>query len=168
MAAGKSLNVKLRYRARLSQSSSTGLPSHPTEQEADIKNLAMSPALAAGSDASLATQAVSDDHIEPLSITTSLEHDIPPMEASAIPPLPMIPITTADILSQRRRRKSTSALKRTTSTPNIRAHQNSDPGTTLAEKRRNKLGYHRTSIACSRSIISIPYSDHVNLVTRPL
>lgn len=152
MAAGKSLNVKLRYRARSLQSSSTGPPSDPTKKEANIKNPAMSPAPAASSDASLAIQAVLDDQIEPLNITTSLDQDMPPMDASSIPLPPMIPITTADILSQRRRRKSTSALKRTTSTPNIRGHHNSDPGTTLAEKRRNKLGYHRTSIACSRSI----------------
>ncbi|KAL9124902.1 MAG: hypothetical protein Q9217_005822 [Psora testacea] len=85
---------------------------------------------------------------EPLNITTSFEQGNIPGSMSIQQPS-MIPLTTADMLSQRRRKKSTSALKRSASTPNVRAHNSGDAGMTLAEKRRNKLGYHRTSIACS-------------------
>ncbi|KAK3169040.1 hypothetical protein OEA41_005488 [Lepraria neglecta] len=60
----------------------------------------------------------------------------------------MVPLTSAAILSQRRRRKNSHSLKRSASTPNVRSLSNSDSGMTLAEKRRNKLGYHRTSVAC--------------------
>ena len=53
----------------------------------------------------------------------------------------------------RRRRTSkslsNSALKRSASTPNVRSSQQSDiPGNMLNDKKRNKLGYHRTSVAC--------------------
>jgi len=46
-------------------------------------------------------------------------------------------------------------LKRSLSTPNVRPQQPAGPepplGLTAAEKRRNKLGYHRTSVACGES-----------------
>jgi len=83
---------------------------------------------------------------------TSFEHGMPPMSI-AIPPTPMVPLTTAAILSQRRRKKSAASLKRSASTPNVRGHHNSDAGMTSAEKRRNKLGYHRTSVACGMKIL---------------
>ncbi|KAM0800151.1 hypothetical protein BDR22DRAFT_909030 [Usnea florida] len=59
-----------------------------------------------------------------------------------------MPIASAAMLSQRRRRKHSAPLKRSASTPNVRGFSNGDAGMTLAEKRRNKLGYHRTSVAC--------------------
>ncbi len=40
-------------------------------------------------------------------------------------------------------------LKRSYSTPAV--HTMADSATTAGEKKRNKLGYHRTSIACSKS-----------------
>jgi hypothetical protein len=57
--------------------------------------------------------------------------------------------------SARRRRPSKSmpdsALKRSASTPNVRGSSQSDmPASLSAEKRRNKLGYHRTSVACGK------------------
>lgn len=67
--------------------------------------------------------------------------------APELPPS-MMPITTAAMLSQRRRRKHSASLKRSASTPNVRGFPNDDAAMTLAEKRRNKLGYHRTSVAC--------------------
>ena len=86
---------------------------------------------------------------DPLNVATSFDQENA-STATSIPPSQMVPLlTTADILSQRRRRKGSSSLKRSASTPNVRGHQNGDAGMTLAEKRRNKLGYHRTSIACS-------------------
>ena len=78
-------------------------------------------------------------------LTTSSDHGDP----TSIPPLPtMLPLTNAAVLSQRRRRKHSASLKRSASTPNVRGYPNGDAGMTLAEKRRNKLGYHRTSVAC--------------------
>lgn len=42
------------------------------------------------------------------------------------------------------------ALKRSASTPNVRGLVVGESGMSLADKRRNKLGYHRTSVACGR------------------
>ena len=78
------------------------------------------------------------------SLSTSLENG---GHAPELPPS-MMPITTAAMLSQRRRRKHSASLKRSASTPNVRGFPNDDAAMTLAEKRRNKLGYHRTSVAC--------------------
>ncbi|KAI9878147.1 MAG: hypothetical protein M1830_001754 [Pleopsidium flavum] len=53
-----------------------------------------------------------------------------------------------------RRRRSTKGtmpaiIKRSSSTPNVRGLASTDTaGMSLADKRRNKLGYHRTSVAC--------------------
>ena len=41
-------------------------------------------------------------------------------------------------------------LKRSASTPNVRGLGIVDAGMSLADKRRNKLGYHRTSVACGK------------------
>lgn len=44
-------------------------------------------------------------------------------------------------------------IKRSMSTPNVRSQSTMDAATALAmsaEKRRNKLGYHRTSVACGK------------------
>ncbi|KAI9890691.1 MAG: hypothetical protein M1814_003760 [Vezdaea aestivalis] len=56
-------------------------------------------------------------------------------------------------LSQKKRRPSKtgmpSVVKRSASTPNVRVQAAADAAAmSLAEKRRNKLGYHRTSVAC--------------------
>jgi hypothetical protein len=53
------------------------------------------------------------------------------------------------------------ALKRSSSTPNIRGQAAADEALAAsAEKRRNKLGYHRTSVACSK------YSKTLNGLTQ--
>ena len=45
---------------------------------------------------------------------------------------------------------ATTGIKRSASTPNVRSLSEIDASNmSAAEKRRNKLGYHRTSIACS-------------------
>lgn len=61
------------------------------------------------------------------------------------------------VLGWKERRDSTSMLKRSYSTPAVKtmsssvsSDQSSQPSNS-GEKRRNKLGYHRTSIACSMS-----------------
>lgn len=55
--------------------------------------------------------------------------------------------------AQRRRnnkmaKHTVNALKRSASTPNVRG---GETGMSVADKRRNKLGYHRTSVACGKS-----------------
>lgn len=55
----------------------------------------------------------------------------------------------------RRKGSTTSAppatMKRAASTPNVRLTVGDDSSAAfLAEKRRNKLGYHRTSVACGQ------------------
>ena len=149
------MKVKLRYRTRPSADSAAGHPSDPTKMEANIKNSHMSPAFKDSSDACLDSQPMMDRSIEPVNVTTTFEHGNLSGPMSIQPP-PTMPLTTTEILSQRRRRKSISALKRSASTPNVRGHHNGDAGMTLAEKRRNKLGYHRTSIACSPSFAPFP------------
>ena len=53
---------------------------------------------------------------------------------------------------------SSTALKRSASTPDVQSQRGGEsPTMSAAEKRRNKLGYHRTSIACS--MISRPFVD---------
>ncbi len=60
-------------------------------------------------------------------------------------------------LVHRRRRSTKGAMpaiiKRSSSTPNVRGLASSDTAASLAEKRRNKLGYHRTSVACGESSV---------------
>lgn len=129
MAAGKTLRVKLRYRSRLSH--------HPTtdsrvQDAGDIKELAMA------SEPERIGEPVMEPMLNPLQ--TTFDHGNP----SSIPPSNMMPLTSAAIPSQRPRRKHSASLKRSASTPDVRG----DAGMTLAEKRRNKLGYHRTSVAC--------------------
>lgn len=58
----------------------------------------------------------------------------------------------------RRRRASKTAtesvLKRSASTPNVRSLSQGDiHNAMLNDKKRNKLGYHRTSVACGKSIL---------------
>lgn len=57
-------------------------------------------------------------------------------------------------LAQRRESLSTARLRKTFSTPNVRAQgaNDQDQGHLALsnEKRRNKLGYHRTSVACGK------------------
>ena len=142
MAAGNTLLVKLRYRSR----PSFDCDSTPISQ-IDIRQSVMASTpeleLEEMSQPALDMELPSTD-----SLSTSLEHGNP--ISISIPPAPMMPLATSSMLSasQRRRRKSSVSLKRSASTPNVRGHHNSDAGMTLAEKRRNKLGYHRISVAC--------------------
>lgn len=130
MAVGNSSRVKLRYRSHLPTSHLT------TEEGRNIKDLVM----ASGPEETVHEPEVQQP-LDPLS--TSFDHEDP-----TVPSPTMMPLTTTTMLSQRRRRKHSASLKRSASTPNVRNFPNGDAGMTLAEKRRNKLGYHRTSVAC--------------------
>ena len=131
MAAGKTLKVKLRYRSRTCPTSDIDPYS-----SSDIKQLAMA-SVPEG-----INEPVMGAMLDPLQ--TSFDHGDP----SSVPPSTMMPLTSAAILSQRRRRKNSASIKRSASTPNVRGMSTGDVNITLAEKRRNKLGYHRTSVAC--------------------
>ena len=131
MAAGNSSRVKLGHRSHLPTSD------FATQQGRSIKDLAM---------ASDPEEAVHEPKVQQSLdlFSTSFDHGHP----TSISPPTMMPITAAAMLSQRRRKKHCASLKRSASTPNVRGFPNGDAGLTLAEKRRNKLGYHRTSVAC--------------------
>lgn len=140
MAAGNSLRVKLRYRSQLPTLDLA------TQEGRDIKNTVM---------ASDPEEAVLESDVQPPldSLSTSFDNGDP----TSVPPPTMMPLTTAAMLSQRRRRKHSASLKRSASTPNVRGLPSDDAGMTLAEKRRNKLGYHRTSVACGMfSSVDLP------------
>ena len=130
MAAGNTLRVKLRNRSQLPT------PDIVTQGGRVIKDFTM---------ASNQEEAVHELELQqPLNpLTASFDHGD---HTSELPP--MMPFNNVAMLSQRRRKKHSSSLKRSASTPNVRGFPNSDAGMTLAEKRRNKLGYHRTSVAC--------------------
>ena len=70
--------------------------------------------------------------------------------------LPHSPDTASNNSNANRKRRpskgtSAAAIKRSASSPSVRSlSTSSDTSGSLAEKRRNKLGYHRTSVACGR------------------
>lgn len=137
MAAGKTLKVKLRYRSRLSACAID------TEGRQSIKNFIMA------SDPEETQEPVLEHHpLDPLD--TSIDHG----NMGSLPP-PAMHLTAAAMLSQRRQRRKSLSIKRSASTPNVRALANCDASMTLAEKKRNKLGYHRTSVACG--MYSLPW-----------
>ena len=63
-----------------------------------------------------------------------------------LPTAPLDPLSNAAYLAQRRKKKAGLPVKRSSSTPAARG----DTGMSMADKRRNKLGYHRTSVACGK------------------
>ena len=139
MAARKNYRLKLKYAARLRQ-----LSEFTIEEGRNIKELVMASA------PDQMSQSPPRSAPEPL---TSSYHFANP--SSSLPSQLLIshpPAAMAASMTAQRRRKtsktSNPALKRSASTPNVRG---SDSGMSLADKRRNKLGYHRTSVACGKS-----------------
>jgi hypothetical protein len=50
-----------------------------------------------------------------------------------------------------KRASASTVIKRSASSPNVRAMASSEASSTMmSDKRRNKLGYHRTSVACGQ------------------
>jgi hypothetical protein len=88
----------------------------------------------------------------PTSATSSMEVRNQP--APTVHPAQPAPPARDSIMSLAQRRESLSKafrLKRSQSTPNVRPQGTNDSNHDLGlagEKRRNKLGYHRTSVAC--------------------
>ncbi|KAK1987895.1 hypothetical protein LZ30DRAFT_103753 [Colletotrichum cereale] len=78
----------------------------------------------------------------------------PNYNAPAAIPLPMDPRTHEQTLQERKESFSQASLKlrRSMSTPNVRPRQTSTSDANqsglASDKKRNKLGYHRTSVAC--------------------
>ena len=132
MAAGNTSRVKLRHRSQLPT------PDIVTQGGQIIKDFTM----ASNQGEAVPASELQEPGLNPL--TTSFDHGD---HTSELPPT-MMPFDNAAMLSQRRRKKHSSSLKRSASTPNVRGFPSGDASMTLAEKRRNKLGYHRTSVAC--------------------
>lgn len=91
----------------------------------------------------------------PLDSSTSPTY--PRHSTVSLPSQPDMPAASTannnSINNANRRRKSSkpslhSVIKRSASTPNVRGLASAEAAAALAEKRRNKLGYHRTSVAC--------------------
>ena len=152
MAARKNYRTKLKYASRLRQLS---------EFAADAENLPKELIMASVSEHNSQSPPRSApdsmpapyDFGNPSSLPSQqpLSHPVPPMTASSAP--------------QRRRKTakhSLSSLKRSASTPNVRG----DAGMSMADKRRNKLGYHRTSVACGTYLSPDVTGDPLKVVVQ--
>ena len=100
-------------------------------------------------------------------VATSLPYQQSPSNSIHIHPIPFaseldhfsranhkLPLTANSSSAWRRSSNSLgmpSTVKRSASTPNVRGQAAADAaGLSFADKRRNKLGYHRTSVACGK------------------
>lgn len=136
MAARKNYRLKLKYAAQLRHLSELN-----TEEVRNIKELVMASAPEQISQSPVRTPP------EPMANFnfTNPTNSLPSQHLLSHPTALVTSMTT-----QRRRKASkngVSSLKRSASTPNVRG----DAGLSMADKRRNKLGYHRTSVACGES-----------------
>lgn len=138
MAAGKRLRLNTKDAVRLRR-----ISDYTTEEGRNLKELMiMASAPPDQSDRSppkSAPELLSNSSFNfPNSSSLPSQHGLPH------PPVPL----TASMSSQRRRKTikhTVSTLKRSASTPNVRGGES---GLSVADKKRNKLGYHRTSVAC--------------------
>ena len=149
MAAGKNLWVKLRYRIQPSPASAivTGQSLDPSKSDSTAIRTSLGSPLFENS------LELDFDHSYTMAMpldTSIITHTTEHPSHLALHTPPMDSLTTAEILSQRKNRSKAARTKqRSLSTSHINTSQDDESGMTLAEKRRNKLGYHRTSIACS-------------------
>ena len=100
----------------------------------------------------------------PSSLNHEVLHSVP---SQHMPPHSAV---TMSSMSRRRRRSSVTGggLRRSASTPNVRGMAG-DGGLLMDKTKRNKLGYHRTSIACSMYILlSVIVSQYLRKLPRPL
>lgn len=130
MAARKNYRLKLKHAAHLRR-----LSERTTEEGRSMKELVM---------ASVSDHLSQSPPTEPLtSFNFGHPSSLPSQHVLSHPSAPM----TTSVAPQRRRKTpkhSINSLKRSSSTPNVRG----DSAMSMADKRRNKLGYHRTSVAC--------------------
>lgn len=134
MAARKNYRLKLKYASRLRQ-----LSDFTTDLENPTKELIM--ASVSEHNGQSPPRSAPDSMPSPYDFGNPSA--LPSQQALSHPAPPM----TASSATQRRRKTpkhSINSLKRSASTPNVRG----DAGMSMADKRRNKLGYHRTSVAC--------------------
>lgn len=132
MAAGKS-------RSRLKLKIDTQAKFNVDKSENIIKN----PPMASASDQT------------PASPMGSAADPVSPFDYTGLGSVPVqqpMSRATVSLAAARRRRSSKgsimSSLKRSVSTPSVRGLAIGESGMSMADKRRNKLGYHRTSVAC--------------------
>ena len=106
-----------------------------------------------GSIREIATPSATDpEHITPMEMLkdmqpTTYNQAVP----SSLPSQPIMSHTAGSSPARQRKafRGSTgNAVRRSASTPNVRGYPTGDLHISPAEKRRNKLGYHRISLAC--------------------
>jgi hypothetical protein len=78
------------------------------------------------------------------------EHTQPNSPADAKPSSPSLKSRTGSTSSK------SAKIKRSMSTPNVRGQSSTDAAALAlsVEKRRNKLGYHRTSVACGKKSLT--------------
>lgn len=140
MAAGKRHRVKLKVETR------ANLDVEPNKESIKITPMASEP------------DRRSPSPMEPVpsASTAPFEHT----ELGALPSQQGMSRASASLAAAARRRRMSkgsmsSSLKRSASTPNVRGLIATEHGLSMADKRRNKLGYHRTSVACGRC-----YSHH--------
>jgi hypothetical protein len=88
---------------------------------------------------------------------TAAQHSSTPGDTQSTQTDTILPKAPTTSPSTARRKPSTKkappfSMKRAASTPNVRTVAGADAlAVSVAEKRRNKLGYHRTSVACGQS-----------------
>lgn len=138
MAAGKRLTLKLKYSTRSSLSASFKTRSD-TMVEAKM-DMAADTMLHSPTYNNTSEQTSSPLPLDSLRLLSSSQSNMP--------------MVAAPLGTTRRRRLSKgttgAVIKRSASTPNVRGLAASEAAMSLADKRRSKLGYHRTSVACGR------------------
>ncbi|SLM40505.1 c6 finger domain protein [Lasallia pustulata] len=161
MAAGKRLKLKLKNgsRVRLTEAATgaeTGTGTGMGMRTSDSVIVMASASAPASAPASASNPPLRSQHANANAPEILPSPSQPPLlDQKTTGPLSSQPNMSplAPALSSRRRRSSVKSaapttIKRSASTPNVRVPVAADAGMSLAEKRRNKLGYQRISIAC--------------------
>ncbi len=153
MAAGEKQQLRIKPTSTRMQPASTNTASVPADisgtppAAADVSAVSSQPPTQPSPVAtSLSANDVAVDSL-PSPFADDDQDPFSGVSVSNPPSLTLVP------LHRRRRSSKISAMpaiiKRSASTPNVRGQAAADAAAmSLADKRRNKLGYHRTSIAC--------------------
>ena len=138
MAAGKRGKLKLQTDGRVIKSLDVAMA---MEESGNIRDI-------------VTPSATDPEHISPMEMLkeiqpTTFNQAMP----SSLPSQPAMSHTAGTSPSRQRKayRGSTgNAVRRSASTPNVRGYNTADLALASADKRRNKLGYHRISLACGK------------------